>query len=281
MYSQKLLVTVGGANQSNEKIYFDFNEIPQPTAIYIPSVNQLILNNLAHKTLGMKENELFDLGTWNKSNPYFEDRIRSVSHRVNIIDQNMHIILFNSKHVIMNYSITHVPSSHHRKFCIILFSLASEKYSVASISSLYSIKEEMAKLKPYLNRTGRLMHEIIMKKHFPEGMSQSLTFNDMVYYEKELHIIQKEYPTLSYRDVILCGLLANDLECQDIAAITKRTIAAVFVTIHRINKKLKFENKKQLIASLKELVKNTEQDATSHIFTTQFKPFDDIDFIRV
>ena len=256
MYSQKLLLTVGGTSQSNEIIHIDFNEIQQATAVYIPSINELILNNMAHKTLGMKENEKIDLDAWNIINPYFEDRIRSISQQENVIDQNMHVVLFNSKQVIMNYSITHFKSSQYSNISMIHFSLASEKYSVASISSLYTIREDVAKLKPYLNRTGIIMHEETMKKYFLKGMNQNLTFNDQIYYEKELNIIQKAYSSLSFRETILCGLLVNDLEMQDIAAITKRTLDAVFVAIHRINKKLNFKNKRQLIASLKELTKN-------------------------
>ncbi len=259
MYSQKLMVTVGGTSHSNERIFFDFNEIPQPTAVYIPSSNEVILNKLARNVLGMKENELFDLSTWNKINPYFEDEIKSISLQENVINQKVHVILFNCKHEIMNYSITHVHSSQFGKICIIYFSRASEKYSVASISCLYSIKEEVAKLKPYLNRTGRQMHEATMKKYFREELNRNLTLNDLVYYEKELHIIQNAFPSLSFREVILCGLLVNDLESQDIAAITNRTIDSVFVTIHRINKKLNLDNKKQLIATLKNLVKKAEQ----------------------
>jgi hypothetical protein len=125
MYSQKLLLTVGGTSQSNEIIHIDFNEIQQATAVYIPSINELILNNMAHKTLGMKENEKIDLDAWNIINPYFEDRIRSISQQENVIDQNMHVVLFNSKQVIMNYSITHFKSSQYSNISMIHFSLAS------------------------------------------------------------------------------------------------------------------------------------------------------------
>ena len=137
---------------------------------------------------------------------------------------------------------------------------------MASISSLYSIKDEIAKLKPYLNRTGKSLHEGIMKKYFREETNQQLTLDDLVYYEKELKIIQKAFPLLSHREVILCGLLVNDIDSKDIASITNRTIDSVFVTIHRINKKLDFINKKQLIDTLKELVNrngNNERVVTS------------------
>ena len=176
-----------------------------------------------------------------------------------IVDEKAHVILFNGKHEIMNYSMTRIKSPVYGKISIIHFSKASEKYSVASISALYSIKDEVAKLKPYLNRTGKSMHEAIMKKYFREESNQQLTLDDLVYYEKELRIIQKAYPLLSHREVILCGLLVNDMESKDIASITNRTLDSVFVTIHRINKKLDLLNKKHLVDTLKELIQKYEQ----------------------
>jgi DNA-binding CsgD family transcriptional regulator len=159
----------------------------------------------------------------------------------------------------MNYSLSRISNPLYGEVYIIYFSKASEKYSIASISSLYSVKEEIAKLKPYLNRTGKSMHESLMKKYFRE-VNQQLTLDDLVYYERELRIIQKAYPLLSHREVILCGLLVNDMDSKDIASITNRTLDAVFVTIHRINKKLDILNKKQLIDTLKGLVNKQEND---------------------
>ena len=49
------------------------------------------------------------------------------------------------------------------------------------------------------------------------------------------------------------------METKDIASITNRSIDSVFVTIHRINRKLNLNSKKDLIESLKEAVLN---DAT-------------------
>ena len=104
------------------------------------------------------------------------------------------------------------------------------------------------------------MLENILKKYFREESNQQLTLDDLVYYEKELRIIQKAYPLLSHREVILCGLLVNDMDSKDIASITNRTLDSVFVTIHRINKKLDFLNKKQLVNTLKELIRNKEKN---------------------
>lgn len=97
------------------------------------------------------------------------------------------------------------------------------------------------------------MVESLMKKYFRDE-NQQLTLDDIVYYKNEIREIQKAFPSLSHREVILCGLLINNMETKDIASITNRTIDSVFVTIHRINKKLNLTNKKDLIETLKEIV---------------------------
>ena len=259
MRTQKFEVGIDSRYQSVEKIVVDINEIPYPTALFIPANEEVILNKRAYDTLGMKENEVFDFATWKRINPYLEEAIKKLNEDI-VIDEKAHVILFNGKHEIMNYSMTRIQNPILGKIAIIHFSKASEKYSVASISSLYSIKDEVAKLKPYLNRTGKTMLENILKKYFREESNQQLTLDDLVYYEKELRIIQKAYPLLSHREVILCGLLVNDMDSKDIASITNRTLDSVFVTIHRINKKLDFLNKKQLVNTLKELIRNKEKN---------------------
>jgi DNA-binding CsgD family transcriptional regulator len=74
-----------------------------------------------------------------------------------------------------------------------------------------------------------------------------------------LRKIQQAFPSLSHREVILCGLLVNDMETKNIASITNRTVDSIFVTIHRINKKLNFLNKKDLMDNLKEVVFSKEK----------------------
>lgn len=263
MRIQEIELGIGSESQSKGRIVLDINQISSPMAIYIPLKEEIVLNKRAYETLGMQEGDVFDLPTWKKINPYLRDCYQK--HKDDIVnDQKVHVILLNGKHEIMNYSLSCIHDPVLGKVYLICFSKASEKYSVASISSLYSVKEEIAKLKPYLNRTGKTMHESLMKKYFREE-NQQLTLDDLVYYERELRIIQKAYPSLSHREVILCGLLVNDMDSKDIASITNRTLDAVFVTIHRINRKLDILNKKQLIDTLKELVSKQEVDQPVNI----------------
>lgn len=45
-----------------------------------------------------------------------------------------------------------------------------------------------------------------------------------------------------------------DIDTKDIGTITNRTLDSVFVTIHRINRKLNLENKKELICMMRNLL---------------------------
>lgn len=253
MDTQKIKIGVDKNYVSDVNIVVNINQIPFATALFILNSKEVILNKRAYDILGMKENEVFDFFKWKRINPYMGDIMKKLEEDI-VIDQKAHVILFNGKHEILNFSKTRIHNTKLGEISIIHFSKASEKYLVASISSLYSIRDEVAKLKPYLNRTGKTMLDSIMKKYFREESNQQLTLDDLVYYEKELRIIQKAFPILSPREVILCGLLVNNMDSKDIATITNRTLDSVFVTIHRINKKLDILNKKHLIDTLKELV---------------------------
>ena len=83
-----------------------------------------------------------------------------------ISNQRTHIILPNGKHEIMDFSMTHVRNIYLGNIYIINFTKSQEKYSISSISSLYNIKDELSKLKPYLNRAGRNMVDSLLKNHF-------------------------------------------------------------------------------------------------------------------
>ncbi len=258
MNSTKVELRVNRDTYPKSKFIVDINEIPYPTLLYFPDSNEVILNSWAYECLGMKENDPVDLKAWRTMNPFVTDTIKDINNHI-VSNQKIHVILLNGKHEIMEYSSSLIKNPLYESFYVIHFTKASKKYSVASLSSLYNIKEEVAKLRPYLNRSGKLLLEEIIKKYFREE-SQQLTLDDMVYYEKELRVIQKTFPSLSHREVILCGLLVNDMETKDIASITNRTMDSVFVTIHRINKKLDFLNKKELVDTLKEVVNSDDND---------------------
>lgn len=257
MNSPKVEIRLNKPVQSKEKIIIGINEIPFPTAIYFIETRKIILNKFGYKVLGLNDNEDFDLESWKSKNSSFIDIISNSKENI-IYNQKAHIVLPNGKHEIMSFSMTHVENLYLGNIYIINFTKSTEKYTVSSISSLYNIQNEISQLKPYLDRAGKNKIDSLMKKHFRDE-SQQLTLDDIVYYKKELRKIQQAFPSLSHREVILCGLLVNDMETKNIASITNRTVDSIFVTIHRINKKLNFLNKKDLMDNLKEVVFSKEK----------------------
>lgn len=225
---------------------------PVPTAIFLPSHKKIFLNKYASECLGLKENESFDLQKWYLLNPQLND-IYYNTERYTALNQKALVTLFNNKREFISYNIVYIPSKTFGNYYLICFSKSDKKYSALSISTLYSIKEDISKLKPYLNNAGKTELESIMTKYFPDEKKE-LKLDDLVYYEKELQMIQKALPFLSNREVLLCGLLLNNIESNDIASLTNRTMNSVFVTIHRINKKLNLMDKKELIKILRKIV---------------------------
>lgn len=256
MNSFNIKISFSRSLSNENQVIVDIDEIPYPTAIFLSNTKEIILNKKAADIFGIDEKEKLNLDKWVEKNPFLEEEFKKNASVDCINDKKVHVVNLNGKHEIINYSLRKIENSSHGNITIIHFNKASEKYTAASISSLYSTMEEIIKLKPYLNKTGKKMLDDILNKYHKNDESQILTLDDLVYYEKELRIIQKAYPLLSHREVILCGLLVNDMDSQDIATITNRSLDAVFVTIHRINKKLNIENKKLLISKLRDLISN-------------------------
>src|SRR5690554_2171212 len=238
---------------SRYTIEIDINDIQVGTAIYIFSTGEVILNKRAYELLGMKSNQVFDLTTWNKINPFMKDIVKKHG-KDSVIEQRVQVFLFDGKQEILKYSLGTITTAALGRVYLVHFGKMYDSQSPSTTSSLSSIKEELAQLKPYLNRTGKAMHRRFMKHHFGEDNRQ-LTLDDLVYYERELRVIQQAFPLLTHREVILCCLLVSDFDISEIALITNRTPESVSVTIHRINKKLDFMNRKELIDNLKELVR--------------------------
>lgn len=231
------------------------DDIPYPAVLYFPSTDDFFVNKQAYSVLGIKSSNSSDVRKWWKMNPKLSQIIKLIKTGT-ISNQKYHVVLYNGKQDIVNFSSSLVSSSLMGDAYLIQISKASDKCSMCAIATTLSLKEEIVKLKPYLNKTGRTIFDKIMSEYFTEKDNKHLTLDDLVYYEKELRIIQKTYPFLSNREVILCTLLVNNMSSSNIANITNRTEGAVFVTIHRINKKLNLNNKNELIQILRDLVKS-------------------------
>lgn len=247
-----LSIGIENKKQIKNKIIFDLSEIPTPTMIYLLALEEAYVNKLASEKLGMKGGDYFDVHKWKEINPQLDEMINRVNND-SFANFRAIMTLFNGKKEIVNLNVSLIKNNTLGDIHFIQFSQVSDQYIMSSIAELYTVKDEILKLRPYLNSAGKMLQENIMKKYFFEE-DQKFVFNDMVYYEKELKIIQKIFPALSQFEVIMCGLLVHGLSSQDISTITRRSLNSIFVAIHRINKKLNFKDKKDLIKRLQVLI---------------------------
>lgn len=259
MQDKNLKIEIAKKNQSKMRIDIDIDDIPTPSVIYFWPSREFFINRLGMELLGIKSNNLADVKKWWDMNPMLVEMLQRLKDGP-ISNQKYNVTLFNGKQDVVNLSSCYIQNTLMGEVFFIQLSKASDRCTMCTIATLFTIKEEIAKLKPYLNKTGKSIFDGIIKDFFPEKENQRLTLDDLVYYEKELRIIQKAYPFLSNREVILCTLLINNMSSANIANITNRSEGAVFVNIHRINKKLNLNGKNELIQVLRDLVKKEEDD---------------------
>lgn len=232
-------------------IRFNIDEIPSPTVIYIYSTDDVILNDHAFAFLEIDKDEPYALLAWKKRNPILMKMLIRCEGD-SITDQKIQMMHLDGRQEIINYSLSSIMNPYYGKIFLILFARETEQNSIDNLSRLYSIKEEIIRLKPYLNRTGKTIHRMLMKDYFLEE-SKPFSCYDQESYQKDLNLIVETYPSLSQREAELCCLLKNDHDLTDIALITFRTPQSVSVTIYRINRKLNFQSRKELITKLKML----------------------------
>mgnify|MGYP001325777450 CR=1 FL=1 len=241
---------------SKDTITTDINVIPHATAVYLSLTQEIGMNDMAREILEISESEEIYIIEWLKKNNHLLDfKINDLSNTVS--NKKIAITLLNGKTINLVYRLTITKDDILGPVFFITFNKEQRKAAIDKTYNLYTLKEEVGKLKSNLDKEGKEILSQILKEYFDEENKQ-LSLEDLVNYEKELQAIQKAFPLLSRREVLLCGLLANDMDLNDIATVTNRSLNSVFVTVHRINKKLDIPNKNELFRILKETINNED-----------------------
>lgn len=244
IYSDKFMVG---------SLFTDLNIIPYPCAIYIEKSKKIYLNIYTAELLGLKQNERFDIEKFLVLNP----SLQSILHKDEFSNINafrkVKLKLFNDKYENISIRVQSVDNKKGDKTYFIFISKTDSGSDVNSMFSLYLMKNEIAQLKPFLNTIGISKLNKINETFFG-NKNKILILEDMVSYEDELQAIQKEFSTLSSREVLICVLLYNNLSINDIAKLLNRTLNSVSVTIHRINRKLNLANRNELIQKIREVI---------------------------
>lgn len=248
MSNQQLNIDLKYTQKLQDSVLLTLNSIPYATIIFLSRTREIHLNKFALQCLELKDDESFDVQKWNKLNPHLDKTIEKNKQNF-LLNQKALVTLFNGRKEVMDFNISTIRETALGDVHIIYFCKSSTKHTISSISSLYILKEEFKKLKPYLNNTGKAIHEDMMQKYFQEDQ-RAIGIDDLMYFEREMVIIQNTFPFLSHQEVIVCSLLVNNMENDEISILMKKSMNSVFVMIHRINKKLNVKDRKELIKLL-------------------------------
>lgn len=239
----------------------NINALLYPTAIYIYPKEAVIINKSAHSLLGLRDNQEFNIDKWKSINPQIGTFLKNIKSNT-ITDQRMLLTLFNGKKEIIAFNVSIIENGDEKTY-IIQFRNATDKYSVCSLSSFHTVEEDIRKLMPYLNNTGKSILKEVLQKHFKDNSSPQIA-EDLIYYEREIRIIDQKCPELSHHEIIICGLLLNDMDNNEISTLTKRSLNSIFVAIHRINKKLNVKDRKELVLKLLNIIEAEKESQNNH-----------------
>lgn len=239
---------------SKNMIATDINVIPHATLIYLSLTQEVGINDMARDILEISNNEDLYIIEWLKKNKHLLE-LKNEDDQITSRNRKISITLLNGKSINIVYRLTITKDDILGPVFFVTFHKEERKASIDSTYNLYTLKEEIGKLKSNLDNIGKEKLSEILKLYFDKENKQ-LSLDDLVNYEKELQAIQKAFPLLSRREVLLCGLLANEMELPDIAAVTNRSLNSVFVTVHRINRKLDIPNKTALQKVLQDISSN-------------------------
>lgn len=239
---------------SKNNVITNIDIIPCPMVILLSLTQEIFMNERARDILEIPIDEEIDAKGLLNANRHILDIDKFASHE-SLTNKILILRLLNGKEIRVEYSFNRLKDDVLGLIYFITFNNKELSIPSESVFSMSMVKEDISKLKDNLNNEGKEVLNEILKQYFNKEQKQ-LSLEDLVNYEKELQIIQKEFPLLSRREVLLCGLLAHDMEFNDIATLTNRSLNSIFVTIHRINKKTNISNKTELTNILKKIINN-------------------------
>lgn len=241
-----------------EELDFSFLELLPTPAIII---------NKSGRVIELNDKSLTFFGFRNKDRVLLENDldIIMVNHiqMLNLITEQCLKNEFNSQKLLLkkaNKSIEGVETFssfiNNNEFIIIQFISISEKNRTIFSEFKRSLRTEVLKLKPYLNKPGKqIMEQIVSTKIF-EGISEANTQNishlDLIQRERIQQIV-KLFPDLSENELTLCCFLSLNLTIDEISGLTDKTSNSLRVLFHRLLQKTNYSKGKNLIRKLKSL----------------------------
>lgn len=252
MKTPKLNIELSDNFLTKSSFATNLNIIPHPVAIYLSLTQEIFLNDLAIEALDISREDSINMRDFFENNEHLL-KLKNDNVLKKLLNKRASLNLFDGRTIQVEFSVNSTHDGILGNIYFITFRKVITNSSTESMFSMTMVKDDILKLRENLNKEGNEKLNRILNTYFNEEYKQ-LSLEDLINYEKELQIIQKEFPVLSRREVLLCGLLLNDIDFNDIAKLTNRSLNSVFVTVHRINKKTNIPNKIELSRVLKEIV---------------------------
>jgi hypothetical protein len=182
------------------------------------------------------------------------DLIKVISKNTELISRE--ILLRRFDKTIASVDITANTFPDNPNYILIQFteSHPQSQTNLIQLSQIY--RREAQRLKPYLNKPGKILLEEIIINNMPEEVTGNKpTRNNQldVVGEERIEQLTKMFPEFSNNELILCGYLSLKMSTDDISNLTGKTSNSLRVSFHRILKKTSFSSGKEFLRKLESL----------------------------
>lgn len=172
----------------------------------------------------------------------FNDIIRDLNRNEKVVNRKILVRFKFNEITIIELTACYIKPLREKVFIHFSDISTLDKKFYTNLASHY--KQEIQKLKPYLNKAGQeVQNQILTKDFLEEALIKTPSINNRIelIHEQRLAELSKLFPELTTNELIICSLLSLKLSYEEISEITKKTSNSLRVAFHRILTKLKFD----------------------------------------
>lgn len=143
----------------------------------------------------------------------------------------------------------------HPSLYLIIFQQISPQNEVYAQELAQAFKKEAQKLRPYLNKPGKLMLEELLADDITSSLHSakpSNRYSSVIIGQDRLQKLSTLFPHFSDKELNLCALLSLKMSIDEIAAATGSTSNSLRVLLHRIVAKTEYTETKDFVRSLEQ-----------------------------
>ena len=182
------------------------------------------------------------------------DLIKIISKNSELISREILLRRFDKTITSVDMTANTFPDNPH--YILIQFTESHPQSQANLIQLSQTFQREAQRLRPYLNKPGKvLLEEIIINDMLEDIIGNKPTRNNQldVVGEERIEQLTRMFPEFSNNELILCGYLSLKMSMDDISNLTGKTSNSLRVSFHRILKKTSFSSGKEFLRKLQSL----------------------------